>query len=61
MTGIQLFWTIVMIIGIIMLVDAVVGGAILASLIGPQAFLIAGLPQVLIGGILAFFGWKFSK
>jgi hypothetical protein len=61
MTGMQLFWTIVMIIGIILLADAVVGGAILAALMGGPIFLIAGLPQLVIGSILAYFGWKFSK
>lgn len=61
MTGMQLFWKIVMIIGIVLLIDGAVGMGFLASMVGPQMMLIAGIPQIAIGLLLAFFGWKYSK
>ena len=61
MTWVQVFWKVLMIVGIILMIDSVVGGAIIASFLGPQFFLIAGLPQGIIGAVLVFLGWKYSK
>jgi hypothetical protein len=61
MSWTQLFWKVVLVLGVILVIDSVVGGAIIASLFGPKLFLIAGLPQALIGAVLVFFGWKYSK
>lgn len=61
MTGVQLFWKIVMVVGIILAIDGVVGMGFLANILGPSTFLIAGIPQIAIGIVLTFFGWKNSK
>lgn len=61
MTGMQLFWTIVMVLGVLFIVDGVAGMGILAAWFGPSMFLIAGVPQLAIGAVLSFFGWKYSK
>lgn len=61
MTGLQTFWTVVMVIGVLIFADGVMGGAIIASILGPTAFAYFGVPQVVIGLILGGVGWFYSR
>jgi hypothetical protein len=61
MTGVKIFWTIVLVVGVLFLLDTVIGGAILASIFGPKILMIAGFPQLVIGSLLTYFGWTYSR
>lgn len=50
-----------MVIGVLIFADGVMGGAIIASILGPTAFAYFGVPQVVIGLILGGVGWFYSR
>ncbi len=57
----QFLFTLLLIVGILLIIDSIVGGAILAAIAGPQMFLFAGVPQLVIGIILTYFGYQGRK